>query len=133
MLVVFWRATFFLRGLVSLGWRGHQHTSAVWVRQRDEARADGQPGALDARQGNMARVVWRRPVEDGKGPTGIIRCCCRCRRHHRDGWNCGVSAEPSAAPRESRCSRQYGLHVGRGIDVATTMMGGSQLKEDARS
>lgn len=43
-------------------------TSTVWVHKRHDAGPDREPRALDMCQWHMARVIWRRPVEDGEGP-----------------------------------------------------------------
>lgn len=44
-------------------------TTAVGVQEGHDARSYSQAGAFDAGERDMAGVIWRRPVEHGKGPA----------------------------------------------------------------
>lgn len=56
--------------VLSPGWDRGMLTPTVWVHQRHDSGTDRETRTLDMRQGHMARVVWRRPVENGEGPAG---------------------------------------------------------------
>ena len=43
---------------------------SIWVDQRSDGAADREANTLDPGERDMARIIWRWPIEDGEGAAG---------------------------------------------------------------